>query len=165
VITDTARLAVMRDAVQSCIDALLMHLDAHARQEVQAYGRYFVRFIDAPVVIAPFFKPMTTLSHLLMSGAPDSAHSDLIARIANLERLSGVVSTSLAIQNLLLAAHAGGLGASCMTGPLIAAPEISAQLEMAGDWRLACLIACGVPDEIPSQPTRKSVSAVTRWFV
>ena len=38
-----------------------------------------------------------------------------------MERDSGLIGTSLALQNLLLAAHAAGLGASGMTGPLVAA--------------------------------------------
>lgn len=169
VVTDRGRIVAMREAVQAALDRVLAALpDPLARREIEAYGRYFVRFEDAPVVIAPMYRPLAVLSHLLGTTplGDDDAGDDtaLGPRVRRLEQCSGLVSTSLALQNLLLSAHTLGLGASCMTGPLLAAPEIEALLGMRGDWRLACLVPLGHPDEAPEAPRRKSAAAVLRWY-
>lgn len=164
VISDASILSSLAGEVQKVLDQLLTQLDDAARKEVEAYGRYFVRFLDAPVVIAPFFRPLTVLSHLLDSGSANAKTRTISSRVLNLEQMSGMVSTSLAVQNLLLSAQAAGLGASCMTGPLLAAPEIGSLLQMGRGWQLTCLIALGYSDEAPTPPSRKEPSTITRWM-
>jgi coenzyme F420-0:L-glutamate ligase/coenzyme F420-1:gamma-L-glutamate ligase len=79
-----------------------------------------------------------------------------------MERDSGLIGTSMAMQNLLLAAHAAGLGASGMTGPLVAADGIREILQIPPAWHIAALVPIGYPAEEPV-PERKSVDHVTRW--
>lgn len=165
IITDRARIEAMRAAVQAALDHVVSALDDDLdRREIQEYGRYFVRFVDAPIVIAPLYRPMAVLSHLLGAWNQRTDGAELHQRVRRLEERSGVVSTSLAIQNLLLSAHAAGLGASCMTGPLLAAGEIERMLGIGGDWTLCCLIALGYADEVPVPPKRKSAATIMRWY-
>jgi nitroreductase len=80
-----------------------------------------------------------------------------------MERDSGLIGTSMAMQNLLLAAHAAGLGASGMTGPLVAADRIREILHIPQAWHIAALVPVGYPDEEPVATARKSIDHVTRW--
>lgn len=63
-------------------------------------------------------------------------------------------STALAVQNLLLAAHADGLGAAWTDGILIKEAEISTLMGVEGR-KLVAAIPVGYPDEIPRVPPRR----------
>ena len=63
-------------------------------------------------------------------------------------------STALAVQNLLLAAHAEGLGAVWTDGILIKEAEINAALGIQGR-KLVAAVPVGYPDEIPRVPPRR----------
>ena len=80
-----------------------------------------------------------------------------------MEHDSGLISTSLAIQNLMLYAHAQGLGSSCMTGPLVAADKLKHLLTIPEGWDLAAIIAIGYADESPVAQARKPAQTVIRW--
>jgi nitroreductase len=114
------------------------------RGPVAAYAQDFVRFEQAPLVLAPYFRASNALGERF--GMP--AERDLGA----------VASVSAAIMNLLLAAHALGLGACWMTGPLLAAPELEPLLGIPAGWRLAAIVPVGLPDETPAPPARRAVS-------
>lgn len=159
--SDPARIGAMATAVQARLDQLLPMLDEGARDEVASYGRYFVRFADAPVVIAPACRPLKVLSHLAGQQPFDTAWR---ADIDWMEQQSATVSTGLAIQNLMLAAHAAGLGSSCLAGPLVATSTLQTLLGIPAGWRLACLLAVGYPDEEPASPGRKPLDAALRWL-
>jgi len=81
-----------------------------------------------------------------------------------MERDSGLIGTSLALQNLLLAAHARGLGASGMTGPLVAADAVRDLLGIPASWHIVALVPMGFPDENPAATTRKAAPLVTQWI-
>ena len=76
---------------------------------------------------------------------------------------TSIQSVAAAIQNLLLAAHAEGLGACWMTGPLHVAAEIDNFLGIA-DKTLAAVVPLGYPDETPPPPKRKSGRIVYEGF-
>ena len=63
-------------------------------------------------------------------------------------------STAVAVQNLLLAAHAEGLGAVWTDGILIKEAEINAALGIEGR-KLVAAVPVGYPDEIPRVPPRR----------
>jgi nitroreductase len=69
----------------------------------------------------------------------------------------------MAAQNLMLAAHALGLGSCCMTGALAARGELGEILELARKYEIICLIAVGWPDESPAPPARKPLTEVARF--
>jgi nitroreductase len=68
----------------------------------------------------------------------------------------------MAAQNLMLAAHAHGLGSCCLTGPLAAHTELEELLNVGRKRALVCLIAVGYPAETPVAPPRKPIENVMR---
>lgn len=143
----------LAQAVQEAVAEVQAVLPPEELPAFTRYGDYFVRFREAPVVIVPAFRPLTLLSQMI---EPSQT-------IERLELYSGLASTSLAVQNLLLAAHARGLGATCMTGPLLAADRIEARLGIPNGWQMALLVALGYAAEEPRPTSRKSLETVLRW--
>jgi nitroreductase len=156
---DAPTIGRMADAVQAAVERIGRHVAPQFADAWRAYGDYFVRFREAPVVIVPTFRELVVLSNLVdeATGAADRE------TIGMMEFNSGLISTSLAIQNLMLYAHAAGLGSSCMTGPLVAVGEIKAILRIPQSWRIAACVPVGYPAEAPQPVGRKAVSAVARW--
>jgi nitroreductase len=114
-------------------------------------------------VIVPIHRGPPTLSNLVAAG-PGRLADDDRARIAAMEQGSGLVGASLALQNLLLMAHALGLGASAMTGPLLAEDRLRAILRVPASWAIVALVPMGYPDETPEPTERKSGAKVTQFI-
>ena len=160
VVTDREAIARMAAAVREATDRIAQHLEADSGPSFRAYGDYFTRFEDAPVLIVPLYRSLTVLSNLVDGDLPLPDRD----RIQLMEENSGLIGTSLAIQNLLLMAPEIGLGASGMTGPLVALDRIREILEVPGSWQVVALIPVGYPAEDPAPTNRKSVDKVTRWI-
>jgi nitroreductase len=159
VVDDRSTIDRMADEVQAAVDRIVPHVEPQFMDSFRAYGDYFVRFSAAPVVVVPVFREIAVLSNLVDAGVgPDD-----LEQIRVMESVSGLASTSLAIQNLLLYAHATGLGASCMTGPLVAMRALKNVLGVPESWQIAAVVAVGFPDEDPATTPRKPVGAVLRW--
>jgi nitroreductase len=156
---DRATIDRMAAAVQASVDRVAAHVDDRLMEAFRAYGDYFVRFRHAPVVIVPAFREMAVLSHLVDAETPELERGC----IAELEFNSGIISASLAVQNLMLYAHSLGLGSSSMTGPLLASPAIKEILGIPASWRIAAFVPVGYPAESPAQTPRKPVEDVVRW--
>ena len=150
----------MADAVRAQRELITAAIPEDSRAAVAAYGEYFTRFEAAPVVIVPIHRSLTILSTLVGAGL-DREGTDAILRM---ERDSGLIGASLALENMLLAAHAAGLGASGMTGPLIARTALRRILEVPPSWDIVALVPMGYPDEAPAAPERKPSARVTRWI-
>ncbi len=69
-------------------------------------------------------------------------------------------SVAAALTQLLLAAHALGLGACWMTGPLVAEERLACALQVPDGWRISALVPVGYPAEAPEPPPRRPVSAL-----
>jgi len=149
----------MAAAVREAVDRIAVAVEPQFEAAFRAYGDYFTRFELAPLVIVALSQPLTLLTTLT---GPRLADDDR-QRVVVMERDSGLIGTSMAMQNLLLAAHAAGLGASGMTGPLVAADRIREILRIPEAWHIAALVPVGYPDEEPVPTARKSVVHVTRW--
>lgn len=109
--------------------------------------RSYQRITAAPLLI------LLCLSMADMDSYPDAARQQN-------EWLMAVQSTAMAGQNLLLAAHALGLGACWMCAPLFA-PEAARQaLNLPADWQPQALITLGYPAEM-RQKTRRPLQACT----
>lgn len=76
-----------------------------------------------------------------MDAYPDARRNDA-------EWTMGVQSVALACQNLLLAAHAAGLGACWMCAPLFAPDLVRSLLELPASWAPQALITLGYPAEV-----------------
>ncbi|HEX6099928.1 MAG TPA: nitroreductase family protein [Thermoanaerobaculia bacterium] len=155
VVQRRALIETMADAVRAAVDRLARAIDPAFEEAFRAYGDYFTRFEHAPLTIVPLFRPLTLLSNMLPDQEP---------AIRTMERDSGLIGASLAMQNLLLAAHAAGLGASGMTGPLVAVEELRALLHVPPSWEIAALVPVGYPDETPPPTARKAAERVTQWL-
>lgn len=70
-----------------------------------------------------------------------------------------LMSTAAAIQNLLLLAHADGLGSCWMSGPLFVQQEVMTCLGAdSNSWRLVATVPIGYPDQAPPAPPRRPLS-------
>lgn len=125
---------------------------AALRPELDAYLDGFTLFAEAPVVIAPIYR----------SAGPDLLNQDAGNHPLPRAVMDGLASVSAATMNLLLAAHALGLGACWMTGPLLAAPALERLLEVPRGWSLASLLPLGLADEQPAAPPRRPLARLVR---
>jgi nitroreductase len=160
VVQQRAAIDAMAEAVRESIDEVAAHVLPESEPAFRAYGDYFTRFVEAPVVIVPICRGQTVLSNL----CDGELAADARERIAAMERDSALVSTALAMQNLLLAAHAMGLGASAMTGPLLASHRLRDILAVPASWAIVALVPVGFAAESPQPTERKSVDTIARWI-
>jgi len=108
-------------------------------------------FDQAPVVILALHKASPALGRSLLAAGT----SDLVSGEA--------VSTAMACQNILLAAHALGLGACVMTAPLLAAEVWKAATDLPAGFEPTCLIAVGYADDRPAPPRRKRLEQIVEY--
>jgi F420 biosynthesis protein FbiB-like protein len=109
--------------------------------------RSFARITGAPVVILV----------ALTVGEMD-AYSDAARREA--EFLMAVQSTAMATQNLLLAAHAEGLGACWLCAPVFCPDTVRAALGLAADLHPQGLVTLGYPAQPGRERPRKPLADV-----
>ncbi len=77
---------------------------------------------------------------------------------------SDVQSVAAAIQNILLAAHAMGLGTCWMTGPVHVEKEINEALGIKGK-KLVAVITVGYPAKKPPVPPRRDCEKKVVWML
>jgi nitroreductase len=159
VVDGPATIRRMAGAVEEAVERIARHIEPRFGDAFRAYGDYFVRFREAPVVIVPAFRELVVLSNLV-DGAMGKEDRETIRAM---EFNSGLISTSLALQNLMLYAHSIGLGSSCMTGPLVAARAIRQLLGIPESWHVAACVPVGYAAESPQPVGRKPVETVVRW--
>ena len=76
----------------------------------------------------------------------------------------GIKSSCLAAQNLMLAAHAKGLGTCPMTGPvLLAQNELRQYLQIEPEKQINMVISLGFPKDKPKKLPRKEVDEITTF--
>jgi len=80
------------------------------------------------------------------------------------EALMGTQSVALAGLQLLLAAHAEGLGGTWICWPLYAPDETRLALGLAQEWEPQGMLFLGYPDETPEMPQRNSFQEITRFI-
>ena len=114
------------------------------RQDVERSGS---RINGAPVVIA------VCLTLEEMDRYPDERRN-------RAEYMMAVQSTAMAAQNLLLAAHAEGLGACWMCAPLFCAGAVQSALGLPESWQPQGLILLGKPAEPGRARARKKVADI-----
>ena len=110
-------------------------------------ARSHARITLAPAVIVACF----TITD--MDRYPD-------VRRAAAERLMAVQSTAMAVQNLLLLAHAEGLGACWMCAPLFCPNTVKTALALPGDWEPQALITLGRPASAGRRRDRRAIAEI-----
>jgi coenzyme F420-0:L-glutamate ligase/coenzyme F420-1:gamma-L-glutamate ligase len=134
VITDAAPREKLARAMGERFRSDLL-VDGLPTQEVERQiGRSTARIGGAPVLI------VVCLSMTDMDRYPDDHRQSA-------ERVMAVQSTALAAQNILLMAHAEGLGACWMCAPLFCPDVVQAVLALPGDWEAQALLTLGYPAE------------------
>ena len=78
--------------------------------------------------------------------------------------VENICAAAAAVQNLLLAAHALGLGAKWRTGGPAYDPDVKAFLGLAPDQHLIGLLYIGYPEKESVAPTRPSFEDRTTWM-
>ena len=97
-------------------------------------GRSYARISGAPLLI------LLSLTLADMDAYPDE-------RRAGNEALMAAQSTAMAGQNILLAAHALGLGACWLCAPIFCPQTVRRTLDLPDDWQPQGLITAGYPAE------------------
>lgn len=158
--------AAMRARIVEAIGARTAEIKAiiarsHHAEDFGSYGDFFHEpLASASVIVVPQYRPYPDLiANLIESGGGDpSKYSTAGAMQAEL------VSTSTAIMALLLQAHAEGLGACMMAGPMVAKDDIHALLKIHDPWRMVGAIALGYSAQAPSTMPRKPIDKVVDWI-
>jgi nitroreductase len=113
---------------------------------------YATFFSNAPVLL------------LVLHKQPVSVSAPLLAELKHPELVSGEpLSVAMAVQNLLLAAQALGLGACVLTGPLLAQDVLDGHLDLPAGHDLTCFVAIGYAAESPPPPRRKSIEQIVEF--
>jgi F420 biosynthesis protein FbiB-like protein len=105
------------------------------------------RINEAPLVVI-----------MCMEASGMNEYPDPLRRQAELTM--AVQSTALAGLQLLLAAHAEGLGAVWTCGPLFAPEAVRAALELPPAWQPQAMFFIGYPAETPAAPERRPLEQV-----
>jgi nitroreductase len=78
--------------------------------------------------------------------------------------VENICAAAAAVENLLLAAHAQGLGAMWRTGPAARDPDVKRFLGFAPEQELIGIIYVGYPDQAPATVERPSFEDRTVWM-
>jgi len=110
-------------------------------------ARSYARITSAGAAIAAFL----TLED--MDVYPDPKRS-------RAEELMAVQGVAMAVQNILVAAHAEGLGACWMCAPLFCQEEVGAALGVPPHWQAQALLTLGAPASKGKPPVRRPLDEV-----
>ncbi|HQZ23162.1 MAG TPA: nitroreductase family protein, partial [Thermoflexales bacterium] len=80
------------------------------------------------------------------------------------EEVMAAQSVAMAVQNLLLAADAEGLGACWMCAPLFCGQAVTRSLDLPSDWQPQALITLGYPSNGGKPASRAALRKVAVWF-
>jgi len=126
--------------------------DGIASQEAEArVQRSIQRIQGAPVAI------VLCLDQTELDAYPDPRRQEA-------ERLMAVQSAALAGGNLLLAAHAEGLGGVWVCAPLFAPETVQHALGLPREWQPQALLLVGYPAKNPTQRQRRPLEEVVRYY-
>jgi nitroreductase len=157
--------ALRRDlvsAVRARTEALTAILQkSHHAEEFGSYGDFFFEPLEgaAAIVVPQVREYPDLLANLLLSAGEDPTRFPTASAMA-----AELCGASAAVMALLLQAHAEGLGACWMAGPMVARDEIHALLGVAAPWRMLGAVALGYPEGTAEPRPRKPLGRVVQWF-
>jgi F420 biosynthesis protein FbiB-like protein len=122
-----------------------------AERVAEEVARSVARITAAPLAF------VVCLSMAEMDRYPD-------ARRQAAERTMAVQSVAMAGQNLLLMAHAMGLGACWICAPLFCPETVRETLGLPADWEPQGMILVGFPAGPPRAKDRRPLEAFVRWI-
>lgn len=125
--------------------------DGDDAQAIEAdVARSYARLTGAPVLV------VVCMSMIDMDRYPDKKRMQA-------ERVMAIQGTAMASQNLLLAAHAAGLGACWMCAPLFCADTVHATLQLPDDWEPQAIITLGYPAQCGKPFARRALHEVVQY--
>ncbi len=132
---------------------------------LEAYNRYQARYVERPELLDEL--PRT--QRLSLKSVRDLAHN--LANVPAVIIVTGLKgrhstpggSTFPAVQNLMLAARALGLGSSIFNFPLSHVDELMEMLGIPDNNQVYCLIPIGYPTDKHGPVRRKPVREVVYW--
>jgi len=150
VFQDAETIARLAEQIRGSVRRSLQDAPRLVAERADEIVHFSGAFEQAPVVILAMHKASPAIGKALLA----SATSDLASGEA--------ISTAMACQNILLAAHALGLGACVMTAPLLAA-DVWKAVDLPAGFEPTCLIAVGYPAATPEPPRRKSLDQIVEY--
>ena len=152
VFEDRRQLRELAERVRSSVSRRLEQVPRITGEYAEQMIRWATLFADAPCVVLAMHKRPAAVGRELLKGARRA------------ELVSGEpLSTAMAVQNLLLAAHALGLGACILTAPLLAGEVWEELDDLPLGFEPTCVIALGYPKEQPPAPRRKTVAQILEY--
>lgn len=132
-------------------------LEKEGKLLTRSFGPYATAFSDAPVLIiclaTPYQSKFRERIFEPIQLVPESVWEE-----------EGIKSSCLAIQNLMLAAHARGLATCPMTGPvLLAQDKLRDYLRIDQEKQINMVIALGYSKEKPKKLPRKEVKEIVHY--
>lgn len=118
--------------------------DANSEESQKRLEREENKPLRAPVIIAVAVEPTTANKRIMMK-----------------EEAAAVCAS---VQNMLLAAHALGLGAIWRTGESCYSNEVKKLFKLSSESEMVGLLYIGYPDMKEIKGKRKAISDVTTWF-
>ncbi|HEY4243265.1 MAG TPA: nitroreductase family protein [Kofleriaceae bacterium] len=156
------RAAIAQAVARKTDEMKAIILRSHHAEDFGNYGDFFHEpLAAAQVIVVPQYREYPDLiANLIASGGGDPASFSTAAAMQ-----SELVSTSAAIMTLLLQAHAEGLGACMMAGPMVARHELHARLGIEKPWQMVGAIALGYPTDVETPARgRKPLDRVVTWI-
>lgn len=125
------------------------------------YGDFFWQPLEAAaaIVLPAVREPPDAIAGFVRSAGADPTAFELPSAM-HPERCA----LGAAVMALLLQAHAEGLGAIWMAGPMVARTAVEAIAGIERPWQLAGAIALGHPARVPESPSKKSADTAVRWI-
>ena len=160
--TPALRARLVAAVAARCAEMTAIIANSRHAEDFGDYGDFFHEpLAAAQVIVIPQYREYPDLiANLIESGGGDPTRFSTASAMQ-----AELCSTSAAVMALLLQAHAEGLGACMMAGPMVARTEIHALLGIAEPWRMVGAIALGHPaGEAPVVRGRKPLDRVVQWF-
>lgn len=152
VIEDKHQINQLAETVSRGLSEKLKSLPEAAAAYASEFTHYATFFSNAPVLLVVLHKQ------------PVSVSAPLLVGLKNSDLISGEpLSVAMAVQNLLLAAQALGLGTCVLTGPLLVSDALAKVLDLPAGHDLTCLVALGHPAESPTPPRRKTIEQIVEF--
>jgi nitroreductase len=151
VFRDKAQIRELSEQVRHTLGESLASADRLLAERGRELLHFATLFEKAPVLILAMHKKSHAVGKALI-GASGSRYVS-----------SEAISTAMAVQNLLLAAHVLGLGACIMTAPLLADGVWESVPDLPAGFEPTCLVAIGYPAHRPPSPRRKSIQHIVEY--
>lgn len=134
VVTDRDLIAELAGIVRERSQELGNEVRDDFREMFAEYSMHFAAFATAPALFFPVFKVQCSLT-LMLEGAEDG--------LRRWERDNYVKSIAGVTMLIQLAAESLGLGACCMTGPLLAEEALSRRLALKPGFEIGAVVPVG----------------------